>query len=320
MLFRYLNTKTILLLTIPSAFALSGCESSGNYRISSVGDGKTTVAQGTQGEKGDTGSAGPAGPQGPAGANGASGLSLGDTGALALGGLVGPGGVAGTGLLANTGDKSATNPVLSGVLIKTGGLVNVVADKGLQVASIVDSRLPGGTNLVGTVIGVVKSTGLALVQTGEGQQYLVDGLAAAPGALITATIGKATAIGSATSSPLIGASILSPGQQSGSLLTVGVASNGQLVTLNPGNNSSGLLGLGSGTAGATGLLGGTGGATAPVTNVVTGVTSVVGNVLNLGATPIVPSTPTGSSTQTPSTSGLLGGLLGSVTNPKGGGH
>src|SRR3546814_7876906 len=74
------------------------------------------------------------------------------------------------------------------------------------------------TNLVGTVVGVVKSTGVALVQTGNGQQYLVDGLTAAPGQLVTATIGKATALGSPGASPLIGASILSPGQQNGRLL------------------------------------------------------------------------------------------------------
>src|SRR3546814_11640732 len=90
------------------------------------------------------------------------------------------------------------------------------------LASAVDSKLPGDTNLVGTVVGVVKNTGVALVQTGNGQQYLVDGLTAAPGQLVTATIGKATAPGPPGASPPIGASILSPGQQNGSLLNVGV--------------------------------------------------------------------------------------------------
>src|SRR3546814_13370526 len=102
------------------------------------------------------------------------------------------------------------------------------------LASAVDSKLPGDTNLVGTVVGVVKNTGVALVQTGNGQQYLVDGLTAAPGQLVTATIGKATALGPPGASPLIGASILSPGQQNGSLLTVGVGSGGPTVTLQPG--------------------------------------------------------------------------------------
>src|SRR3546814_9407273 len=92
------------------------------------------------------------------------------------------------------------------------------------LASAVDSKLPGDTNLVGTVVGVVKNTGVALVQTGNGQQYLVDGLTAAPGQLVTARIGNATAPGTPGASPLIGASILLPGQHNGSLLTVGVRS------------------------------------------------------------------------------------------------
>ncbi len=287
------------LVLIPACLALAACESSGSYRVGSVG------ATGATGPAGATGAAGPAGPAGPAGAPGGT-LGLGDAGALAVGGLVGPGGVAGTGLLANTGDPASVNPVIGGVLVKTGGLVNVIADKGLLLASAVDGKVPGNSNLVGTVVGVVKSTGVALVQTGNGQQYLVDGLTAAPGQLITATIGKATAIGSPTASPLIGASILSPGQQNGSLLTVGVGSSGQLVTLQPGTGGN-LLGgvaggLTGGTAGnptgtpvalvsnvvttATGALAQVGGgapgggtATDPVTGLVTGVTGTVGGVL-----------------------------------------
>jgi len=170
------------------------------------------------------------------------------------------------------------------------------------LANAVDSKLPGGTNLVGTVVGVVKSTGVALVQTGNGQQYLVDGLTAAPGQLITATIGKATAIGSPTASPLLGASLLSPTQTSGSLLTVGVGSGGQLVTVQPGTGGN-LLGAiatpaGGATSSPVALVGSTvtavtgtlaqvaGGATGgggtdgnAVTGLVTGVTGTVGGVL-----------------------------------------
>lgn len=294
------------LILIPACFALAACESSGSYRVGSVGSGGTSGTVGPTGAAGPTGATGPAGPAGPAG----SGLGLGDAGALAVGGLVGPSGIAGTGLLANTGDPAATNPVIGNVLVKTGGLVNVIADKGLLLASAVDGKVPGNTNLVGTVVGVVKSTGVALVQTGSGQQYLVDGLAAAPGQLITATIGKATAIGSPNASPLIGASILSPGQQNGSLLTVGVGSAGQLVTLQPGAGGNLLGGVTGGLTGGTtgsptgtpitlvsnvvttatgalaqvggGVTGGTaGGGTAvdPVTGLVTGVTGTVGGVL-----------------------------------------
>lgn len=294
------------LILIPACFALAACESSGSYRVGSVGSGGATGAVGPAGAQGPAGPAGATGPAGPAGPAG-SGLALGDAGALAVGGLVGPGGLAGTGLLANTGDPASVNPVIGGVLVKTGGLVNVIADKGLLLASAVDGKVPGNTNLVGTVVGVVKSTGVALVQTGSGQQYLVDGLAAAPGQLVTATIGKATALGSPGASPLIGASILSPGQQNGSLLTVGVGSGGQLVTLQPGTGGNLLGGATGGLAGgnpagspvalvgnvvttATGALaqvgGGVTGGTAdggaavdPVTGLVTGVTGTVGGVL-----------------------------------------
>ena len=306
MSFFRLEIRPAHLIIIPACLALAACESSGSYRVGSVG---ATGATGPAGPAGPTGAAGPAGPAGPGGPAG-SGHALGDAGALAVGGLVGPGGLAGTGLLANTGDPASVNPVIGGVLVKSGGLVNVIADKGLLLANAVDSKLPGNTNLVGTVVGVVKSTGVALVQTGSGQQYLVDGLTAAPGQLITATIGKATALGSPTASPLIGASILSPGQQNGSLLTVGVGSAGQLVTLQPGTGGNLLGGLtgslaggtpGGGTAGspvtlvgnvvttATGALGQvaggatggdtSGGAVDPVTGLVTGVTGAVGGVL-----------------------------------------
>lgn len=304
--FSYREFRPAHLILIPAAcFALSACESSGSYRVGSVGSGGATGTAGptgAAGPAGPTGATGPAGPAGPAG----SGLGLGNAGALAVGGLVGPGGVAGTGLLANTGDPASVNPVIGGVLVKTGGLVNVIADRGLLLASAVDGKVPGNANLVGTVVGVVKSTGVALIQTGNGQQYLVDGLTAAPGQLITATIGKATAIGSPGASPLIGASILSPGQQNGSLLTVGVGSSGQLVTLQPGTGGNLLGGVTGGltggapgnptgtpvalvsnvvttTTGALAQVGGgaTGGATAvdPVTGLVTGVTGTVGGVL-----------------------------------------
>ncbi|MBL8650974.1 MAG: hypothetical protein JNL35_11295 [Sphingopyxis sp.] len=175
--------RTAHLIILPACLALAACESSGHYRVGSVGPGGATGAAGPAGPAGPTGATGPAGPVGPAGSAGANGVALGNAGALAVGGLVGPGGLAGTGLLANTGDPAHTNPVIAGVLVKSGSLVNVVADKGLLLASAVDGKLPGGTPLVGTVIGVVKATGVSLVQTGNGKQYLVDGLAAAPGQL-----------------------------------------------------------------------------------------------------------------------------------------
>ncbi len=313
--FSFREFRPAHLILLPAAcFALSACESSGNYRVGSVGSGGATGAAGPAGPAGPAGATGATGAAGPAGPAG-SGLGLGSAGALAVGGLVGPGGVAGTGLLANTGDPASTNPVIGNVLVKTGGLVNVIADKGLLLASAVDGKVPGNSNLVGTVVGVVKSTGVALVQTGSGQQYLVDGLAAAPGQLITATIGKATAIGSPTASPLIGASILSPGQQNGSLLTVGIGSAGQLVTLQPGAGGN-LLG------GATGGL--TGGTTdnpsgTPVTLVSNVVSTATGALAQVGGgvTGSTGSTPGGATAVDPVT-GLVTGVTGTVGGVLGG--
>lgn len=312
--FFYGEFRAAHLIFIPACFALAACESSGSYRVGSVGATGAVGPAGAPGPAGATGATGPAGPAGPAGGS----LGLGSAGALAVGGLVGPGGVAGTGLLAGTGDPASTNPVIGGVLVKTGGLVNVIADKGLLLASAVDGKVPGNSNLVGTVVGVVKSTGVALVQTGSGQQYLIDGLTAAPGQLVTATIGKATAIGSPTASPLIGASILSPGQQNGSLLTVGVGSAGQLVTLQPGTGGN-LLGAGTG-----GLTGGTTGnpAATPVTLVSNVVTTATGALAQVGGG-VTGGAPGGGTAVDPVTglvtgvTGTVGGVLGGVKPKRG---
>src|SRR4051812_24347399 len=78
-------------------FTLSGCDSTGSYRVASVGSQGFTGADGPQGGQGTAGNDGSGG---SAGANGTAGAGGGT--AVASGGLVGAGGVAGTGLLANT--------------------------------------------------------------------------------------------------------------------------------------------------------------------------------------------------------------------------
>ena len=265
---------TALLGSAVLIVGLSACESNGSTRISSVGQKGPQGAQGERGPAGPQGPAGPAGPQGPAGAPGSGGLGLGSTGALAVGGLVGPGGIAGTGLLANTGDPNSTNPVVSGVLVATGNTLTAVAGQGTILADIVDAHTPGAIPLVGTVVGVVDATGEALIRTGNGQEYLVDGVTAATGQLVNLTVGNAHVLGSPSQSPLIGASVLSPNQSQGTALTVGVGSQGELLTLN-----NGTIGGGSGNPvtgvvdTVTGVLSGTGGGTSnPVTGVVNGLT------------------------------------------------
>jgi hypothetical protein len=213
---------------------------------------------------------------------------LGGAGALAVGGLVGPNGVAGTGLLANTGDPNTRLPVVSGVLVATGNTLTSVAGQGTILANVVDAHAPGGIPIAGQVIKVIDATGQALIRTGNGQEYLVDGLTAAPGALVNLTIGNAQVLGTASQSPVIGASLLSPTQSQGTALTVGVGTQGELLTLNS-----------AGTSGST------------ATNPVQGVVNTVTGVLQTSPT-------SGTTTTTPVT-GAVQGVVGGVTNLLGGG-
>ena len=225
---------------------ISACESDGRHRIASVGPAGPQGPVGEQGQPGDKGEPGPEGPRGPQGPEGPEGpqgppgpagadgqnFGLGQAGIIAAGGLVGSEGVAGTGLLANTGNTDATNPAVSSLLVTTGTTVTRVSASGLKIASLVDAGLPGSTPLAGKVVGVVDTVGISLVETGNGDQYLLDGITEAPGDLINVTVGEAYAIGSPEAEPLIGTSILSADQTSGSPLEVGVLSNQELVTLN----------------------------------------------------------------------------------------
>lgn len=247
--------KTALALAACFAFALPACSSNGSHRVAAVGpqgpqgpkgDAGNDGAPGPQGEQGPAGPQGPQGPQGEPGPQGPKGddgnFNLGGAGMITTGGLVGPNGLGGTGLLANTGDPDNTLPIIAGVETKTGKLVHVVAHKGYKVARKLDRKLPGSTQIAGRVIGVVHDTGIALIQTGNGEAYLLDGLAAAPGELVTATIGEAFLLGSPEADPLIGASLLSANGQTGDLLTVGVASDGTLINL----DAEGLTGAAGG--------------------------------------------------------------------------
>jgi hypothetical protein len=271
---RAIKNLATLLSTSVLLVGLGGCESNGTTRISSVGQ---------RGVQGPQGAPGPQGPQGPAGSGG-----LGGAGALAVGGLVGPNGVAGTGLLANTGDPNTRLPVVSGVLVATGNTLTSVAGQGTILANVVDAHAPGGIPIAGQVIKVIDATGQALIRTGNGQEYLVDGLTAAPGALVNLTIGNAQVLGTASQSPVIGASLLSPTQSQGTALTVGVGTQGELLTLNS-----------AGTSGST------------ATNPVQGVVNTVTGVLQTSPT-------SGTTTTTPVT-GAVQGVVGGVTNLLGGG-
>lgn len=223
---------------------LSACESSGGYRISSVG---LQGPQGIQGETGATGSAGAdgtngsagaggsagadgtAGAGGSSGANGLNGLPAG-TSAVATGGLVGSGGVAGTGLLANTGDPSNRSPA-SRVLVAGGTRTSALATRGTPLSERLDGTLTGNSSITGRVVQVMNNTGQALVRTGNGQEYLVDGLAAAPGQLVTVNAQDQRIVGNNGGQPLIAASALAPTASRGDAVTLGAGNQDRAVTV-----------------------------------------------------------------------------------------
>jgi hypothetical protein len=279
-----------LLASAALLVGLGGCESSGMTRIAGIGEqgppGATGAAGpagpagpiGATGPAGPAGPTGPSGPPGPGGATGLAGLNGEDgvTGSLAVGGLIGPDGIAGTGLLANTGDPANPPPVVSGVLVTTGEALQGASGQGAILADVVDSRLPGSTNLVGRVISTLDATGQALVRAGNGQDYLIDGLTAAPGQLVNVAIGNARLLGS-DETPLLAFSGASPTQGQGAALSAGVASGGQALTLAPTLVAGQAGGAVQGVVDTvTGLLPGQGGSTgAPVQ---TALADVVGTV------------------------------------------
>ncbi len=294
-----LRFKRALALSAACAFFATACSSHGTTRVSSLGGAGQTGSSGTQGPAGPQG---PAGTQGPVGAQGSEGpagadgnVNLGAAGALATGGLIGPNGLAGTGLLANTGDPENSPELLSQGLILTGEKAQLAAGAAFYSASLVDGMLPGGTPIAGTVLGVADATGQTLVQTGNGEIYLIDGLTAAPGDLITATIGGATAIGGGEDS-LLGVSLLSGDQQEGSLLTLGVGSDGELVTLDTAVTGDVVGGVEDTVGGVTEVLpvsgdGDLGGVTGPLGGALDDPTGTLEDTVDDGG-------------------GLLGGLLG----------
>lgn len=276
-----LNSRTLALIASSAcAFALTACESDGRYRVASVGPvgpGGPAGQQGDPGEQGPVGPGGPEGPRGPAGPQGDQGepgqnFGLGQAGIIAVGGLVGDDGVAGTGLLANTGDPDSTLPVASDLLVKTGGALVSLNSGTTKIASVVDSALPGSTPLAGTVVGVIDQTSLTLIDAGNGDQYLVDGLTAAPGDLINVSLGQATALGSPDAQPLIDASVLSADSASGSLIGADVLSNDTILAVNPGGEAAVLTPVTATLNSVTGKLSGdsAGGGLSDTLNNVTG--------------------------------------------------
>lgn len=319
--------------------ALAACESNGHTRYASVGtvgpgganggngsDG-TDGQDGGPGVQGPPGPAGPAGPQGPSGPQGEPGgnFALGDSGLIATGGLIGPSGVGGTGLLANLGDTSTSIPVVSDVSTTAGSIVSATGSN--LDAALGETNLPTElASVTGAVTQTVTNVGDALESFGTDGAPLVDGLTSAVSPVLTASLGGGTLAGDESASSLIGVSVLSPDQQSGTLADIGVASDGTLLNadLSTSTDTALVLGsvasvdLGPVTGGVNDLLGETG--LLEDTNLLdlgnaeggllSGLTAPVQDLLTSGEDlPESPLTPVLSGT-----TGLVGGLLGGGAN------
>lgn len=226
-------------VALGAIMAIAACESSGQTRYASVGTVGPQGAPGPAGPQGEQGEAGPAGPAGPQGATGATGaqgaagedggnFTLGDTGMIATGGLVGPDGIAGTGLLANLGDPDTTAPVAGDAMAQTGTILTAASD---QVDGVLtEAGLPAElTDVTGAVTSTVANLGNALADTGTNGTPLVDGLTDAVAPLLTADIGAGNVSGGDSSDSLLGVSLLSTDQNSGMLGEVGVGSGASLI-------------------------------------------------------------------------------------------
>ena len=244
---------------------IAACESNGHTRYASIGtigpggpsggngdDGQDGADggggetgngfQGPEGPAGPPGAEGPAGPAGPAGPQGEPGgnFTLGDAGLIATGGLIGPSGVGGTGLLANLGDPATSIPVVSDVSTSGGTIVTALAT-GLDQADLP----PELANLTGAVTQTLANTGEALEAFGTDGAPLVDGVTSAVSPILTASLGAGTLAGDESDSSLIGLSVLSSDQQSGTLAEVGLASGDTLLNVDLSPDSDTALEVGT---------------------------------------------------------------------------
>ena len=307
------NACGVMLASV-GIMSLSACDSSGGMRVAGVGqmpptpddgaaggDGSGGSGNGGSGSGSGSGSGGStsAGGSGAGGSGGSSGGGGGTGGGgtgtgtgtggmtsgllanLPIGGVVGPDGLADTGLLANTGNPSNTGAIGT-VLVTAGNAVLGVNGQTPTLVQAVDTAVPGSVPIAGTVSRLIGSTGQALVDTGSGKTYLVDGLTAAVGEAVSLNVlNKDVLPGSGTQ--LVGASVLSTTQNSGSLATVGVDSAGNIVkavatplgTDNATLVSAVVPGSTGGLTGATGQLVGATAGTTPVLGT-SGVTPVIG--------------------------------------------
>lgn len=198
------------------ALLLSACESSGGYRISSVGSGSPGSGSDSDGGS-DSGGGGGGGSDngGGSGSDGSGG---------------------GTGSSGSTGNTvSAGLEQLSPVLATAGNAVLGVSDGQGNVTTPIATALPVTEPVTGTITRVLTDTGTVLVDAGEGRTLLLQGAQGAVGDVVSIDVGGRTVTTGMDGTPgAIGAGVLGDSQPVGTLASVGVlnAGNTALATVN----------------------------------------------------------------------------------------
>jgi hypothetical protein len=245
-----------LVLSAIGTFSLAACESSGSYRVASVG---TTVP----GDVADNGSGG-----GDTGTGSGSGMGGGTGAGGGAGGSTGAGGATGSGALGGNLIATSGNAVL-GVANAQAGLTSSLG-------------IPAKGVVTGTVNRLLTATGQTLVRLGNGNTLVLDGKGKL-GELVSIDLGKGRVIGTSNAnSPLLGVNVLARNPATGKLATVSAASGGNLVSVTVPNGQGGqLLGAtvpGNPAGGTGGLLGGVTGAANTNANVNGTANSALGTV------------------------------------------
>lgn len=247
------RTTGIVLASL-GVFSLAACDSSGSYRVASVGT--TAVA--------DTGSGGTG--------DGAGGTAGGGTGS-------------GSGATAGTGSGGTGSGALGGNLLAASGNA-VLGLANAQTGLTAGLGVPADGVVSGTVNKILGATGQTLVQLGNGSTLILDGKGGALGSLVSIDLGQGKVIGgSSGASPLIGVNVLARNPSTGQLATVSAATANNLVSVTVPNGQGGNLlnvsvpgNLGNATGGTGGLLNGVTGGTGANANVTGAVNSTLGTV------------------------------------------
>lgn len=225
--------------------SLAACESTGSYRVASIGS-----------VPGDTGSSGGGGD----GSGSASGSGGTNNGGGSGGTGTGTGTGSGTGNGGGGGAGTAQAGLVGKVLVTAGNTVIGAAGKQNALVTGVQNNVLTPVNA--TVTRILTKTGQTLVDVGSGQLLILNGTGGKLGDLLKIDLASARVVGAPSGSPLLGVSVLSP-----------TVATGRLAAVN------GVLGGGTGAGGAATVP-----VTGLVSNVSATVNGALGTSVGAGST------------------------------------